>query len=75
MTIDTFYTPNYRNSQYSDVPKSNFYLGMVSQVYRDSSYVQVENLSLFNHRNIRLEKLIPNSINYFVVIESMGISC
>lgn len=72
MTIDTFYTPNYRNSQYSDVPKSNFYLGMVSQVYRDSSYVQVENLSLFNHRNIRLEKLIPNSINYFVVIDSVG---
>ncbi|CAH1851590.1 ATP-binding protein [Convivina intestini] len=62
MKIDDFFD---RNS------KSNFYLGMISQVYRDSAYVQVENLSLLNHRNIRLEILIPNTINYFVVIDSV----
>lgn len=77
MTIDHFYTHKIEvpkdSSNWHDVgvPKSNFYIGMVSQVYRDSAYIQVENLSLFNHRNIRLESLIPNSINYFVVIDSV----
>lgn len=62
--IDNFYS----KSQQS---KDNFYLGMVSQVYRENAYVQVENLSLLSHRNIRLEMLIPNTINYFVVIDSI----
>lgn len=77
MTIDNFYTHKVKISNDPimwnnvGVPKSNFYIGMVSQVYRDSAYIQVENLSLFNHRNIRLESLIPNSINYFVLIDSV----
>lgn len=77
MTIDHFYTQKIEEPKGSNnwndvgVPKSNFYIGMISQVYRDSAYIQVENLSLFNHRNIRLESLIPNSINYFVVIDSV----
>ncbi|ETO40628.1 Bipolar DNA helicase [Fructilactobacillus florum 8D] len=77
MTIDYFYTKRsekpevFNNWMDGGVPKSNFYIGMISQVYRDSAYIQVENLSLFNHRNIRLESLIPNSINYLVVIDSV----
>lgn len=62
MTIDSFY---------QEINKSNFYLGMISQVYRENAYIQVENLSLLNHRNIQLEALIPNTINYFVVIDSI----
>lgn len=62
MIIDQFYTKN---------DKSNFYLGMVSSVFREKSYIQVENLSLLNHRRLKLEYLIPNTINYFVVIDSV----
>ncbi|GBG97560.1 hypothetical protein [Lactococcus termiticola] len=56
---------------YSGIDKSNFYLGLISQVYRGNSYIQVENLSLLNHRKIKLETLIPNTINYFVMIDSV----
>ncbi|GFH40042.1 ATP-binding protein [Lactococcus insecticola] len=62
MKIDEFY---------NEIDKSNFYLGMISAVFRENSYVQVENLSLLNHRKLRLEQLIPNTINYFVVIDSV----
>lgn len=62
MIIDNFYT---------DTDKSHFYLGVVSQVYRDTSIVQVENLSWLNHRKIKMEMLIPNTINYFVVIDTV----
>lgn len=61
MTIDNFY---------SQIEKSNFYLGMISAVFRENSIIQVENLSLLNHRKIKLETLTPNTINYFVVIDS-----
>ena len=53
------------------VSKENFYLGMISQVSRESASVQVENLSLLVHRNVRLESLVPNTINYFVVIDNV----
>lgn len=62
MRIDDFYT---------EMDKSNFYLGLISGVFRDHSYVQVENLSLLTHRKLRLEQLIPNTINYFVAIDSV----
>ncbi|WP_270244430.1 ATP-binding protein [Lactococcus lactis] len=56
---------------YSKIDKSNFYLGMISQVNRGNGIVQVENLSLLNHRKIKFETLIPNTINYLVVIDSV----
>lgn len=56
---------------YTDIDKENFYLGIISQVYRGSSYVQVENLSLLRDRKIRNENLIPNTINYLVIIEDV----
>lgn len=77
MSIDHFYSqkvevPDEPNDwKEIGVPKDHFYLGMVSQVYRDSVYIQVENLSLFNHRNIRLESLTPNTINFLVAIDSI----
>lgn len=61
MTIDYFYNEN---------DKSHFYLGMISQVYRDNSIIQVENLTWLNHRKIKMETLIPNTINFYVVIDT-----
>lgn len=34
---------------YTDIDKENFYLGIISQVYRGNSYVQIENLSLLRN--------------------------
>lgn len=62
MIIDSFY---------KEIDKNNFYLGMISQVNRGSSVIQVENLSLFNHRKIKEEILIPSTINYLVLIDSV----
>lgn len=56
---------------YDEIDKSNFYLGRVSQVYRENSIVQIENLSLLKHRKIRKESLIPSTINYLVVVDSV----
>lgn len=61
MTIDLLY---------DKMDKNNFYIGRISQVYRDSSVAQVENLSLLSQRKILEESLIPNTINYLVVIDS-----
>ena len=62
MTIDTLY---------KKMDKSNYFIGRVSQVYRDNSIVQVENLSVLSHRKLLSESLIPNTINYLVVIDSV----
>lgn len=62
MTID---------SLYNNMDKNNFYIGRISQVYRENSIAQVENLSLMSHRKILNESLIPNTINYLVVIDSI----
>ncbi len=62
MTID---------SLYDKLDKNNFYIGRISQVYRDNSVAQVENLSLLSHRKIFTESLTPNTINYLVIIDSV----
>lgn len=58
------------DSYYPKIDKNNFYIGMISQVYRSNVVLQVENLSLLNNRKIKDETLIPNTINFFVVIDS-----
>ena len=55
---------------YRDEDKNHFYLGMISQVYTNTSVVQVENLSWLNFRKMKNELLIPNTINFFVIIDS-----
>ena len=62
MIIDQFYY---------EIDKNNFYLGMVSQVYKDSCVIQTENLTWLNERTIKGELLAPNTINYYVVIDSI----
>lgn len=59
------------DSFYKTIDKSNFYLGLVTQVYRDRVILQVENLSLLSHRELGKDSLIPNTINYYVVIDSI----
>ena len=61
MTIDSFY---------SIADKSNYYLGMISQVNRSYSTIQIENLSLFSYRKLKKDILSPNTINYYALIDS-----
>lgn len=61
MKIDSFYTA---------ADKSNYYLGMISQVNRSYSTIQIENLSLFSYRKLKKDILSPNTINYYVLIDS-----
>lgn len=55
---------------YDELDKSNFYLGMVSQVYRSNIAIQVENLTLLAFKKLKNTTIIPNTINYFVAIDS-----
>lgn len=55
---------------YSEIDKSYFYLGMVSQVYRGNVVVQVENLTLLEFKKLKNTTLIPSTINYYVVIDA-----
>lgn len=50
--------------------KSNYYLGMNSQVNRSYATIQIENLSLFSYRKLKKDILSPNTINYYVLIDS-----
>lgn len=61
MKIDSFY-------EVTD--KSNYYLGMISQVNRSYSTIQIENLSLFSYRKLRTDILASNTINFYVLIDS-----
>lgn len=61
MKIDKFY---------DEQDKSSYYLGLISQVYKTNAVVQVENLSLLTYRKILFDTLIPNTINYYVVIDA-----
>ena len=62
MVIDNFY---------DQADKSHFYIGMISQVYRDNSIIQVENLSWLSHRKVILVVLIPNTVNYLFVVDAV----
>ena len=58
------------DSFYKVADKSNYYLGMISQVNRSYSTIQIENLSLFSYRKLKKDILSPNTINYYVLIDS-----
>lgn len=55
---------------YKVADKSNYYLGMISQVNRSYSTIQIENLSLFSYRKLRTDILAPNTINFYVLVDS-----
>ena len=54
---------------YKAADKSNYYLGMISQVNRSYSTIQIENLSLFSYMKLKKDILSPNTINYSVLID------
>ncbi|MFP3768086.1 ATP-binding protein [Streptococcus sp. TATVAM-FAB35] len=58
------------DSFYKVADKSNYYLGMISQVNRSYSTIQIENLSLFSYRKLRKDVLAPNTINFYVLVDS-----
>jgi len=58
------------DSFYKVADKSNYHLGMISQVNRSYATIQIENLSLFSYRKLRTDVLAPNTINYYVLIDS-----
>ncbi|MGO5334921.1 ATP-binding protein [Enterococcus cecorum] len=55
---------------FEDFDKSYYYLGVISQVYRTNAIIQVENLTLMNFKRINCEIFSPNTINFYVLIES-----
>ncbi|MCZ3622321.1 ATP-binding protein [Lactobacillus mulieris] len=55
---------------YVGLDKSNFYLGRISQIFRNNVTIQTENLTLLSPKKIENNYVIPNSINYYVVIDA-----
>ena len=48
-----------------------FYIGKVTQVYRSSCIAQIDNLNLMSDRSRFNKSFLPNTINYFVIIDSV----
>lgn len=75
--LDDYYS-NHANSGHSGLQrvqgldKKNFYLGSVVQVSSREVTIQIDNLSLLTHRLLRQSDLVPNTINYYVVIDSVS---
>lgn len=57
---------------YSIHDKNNFYLGLISQVFKDYSIVQVENLSWLKFRKLNDELIVSNTTNIYVVIDALS---
>ena len=57
---------------YSIHDKNNFYLGLISQVFKDYSIVQVENLSWLKFRKLNDELIISNTTNVYVVVDALN---
>ena len=73
MRIDELFTDNADGLYGSEASqKQQFYLGLVSTVRRDAAFVQVENLSLLNYRKTKTDELVPNTINFYVIVDSQA---
>ena len=55
---------------YDGLNIEDFYLGKVTQVYRSNSIAQIENLSIMMDRSKFKKSFLPNTINYFVLVDS-----
>lgn len=56
---------------YSSQNKGNYYLGLISSVNRKNANLQIENYSLLQSRFISGNAIVPNTIDYYVVVESV----
>ena len=57
-------------SLYKGVNLQDYYIGKVTQVYRSNCVAKVENPSIMVDRSKFSSSFRPNSINYFVIVES-----
>ncbi len=48
----------------------DYYIGKVTQVYRSCSIAQVDNMSMMVDRSKFTQSFLPNTINYFVIVDS-----
>ncbi|MEE8736339.1 ATP-binding protein [Bifidobacterium subtile] len=70
--IDDYYSKSDTPISTNSLDKKNFYIGMISQVSERNITIQIDNLSLLTHRILRQTDLIPNTINYYVVVDSIS---
>ncbi|MBR1798127.1 MAG: DUF87 domain-containing protein [Clostridiales bacterium] len=59
-------------SLYEGLDLQEYYLGKVTQVYRSCSIAQIDNLALMTDRNKFSKSFRPNTINYFVLVDSFA---
>ncbi len=57
-------------SLYEGVNLQDYYIGKVTQVYRSCSIAQIDNLELMSDRGKFNKSYRPNTINYFVIVDS-----
>ena len=57
-------------SLYAGLNLQDYYIGKVTQVYRSNSIAQVENFDLMNDRSKFSQSYLPNTINYYVIVDS-----
>ena len=57
-------------SLYEGLNPQDFYLGKITQVYRSCCVAQVDNVQLMANREKFSNSFLPNTINYFVIIQS-----
>lgn len=66
MRIDSIF----KDDSKQKIDKANYYLGLISYVSNQYNTVQVENLSLLEHRLLGKDFILPNTINFYVVVDS-----
>jgi len=57
-------------SLYKGVNLQDYYLGKVTQVYRSNSIAQIDNPEAMGNRSKFSKSFLPNTINYFVIVDS-----
>ncbi|MCQ2505354.1 MAG: DUF87 domain-containing protein [Saccharofermentans sp.] len=55
---------------YDGVNMQDYYIGKVTQVYRSNCIAQIDNLDIMSDRSRFNKSFLPNTINYFVLIDS-----
>ncbi len=56
---------------YKGIKVEDYYLGKVTQVFRSNSIAKIENTSAIDDRKKLTAAFNPNTINYFVIVESV----
>lgn len=68
MRIESLY---HFSDRVNNIDISNYYLGLTSYLNQNDIRIQIENMTLFNYRNLPTQTVIPNTKDYYVVIDSI----